>query len=483
MTTERDPVTAERDVHRQLLRQLRRLGISGLEAVPSAEAWHALLTTVSRTYASAEEDRYLMERSLDLSSREMQALYENLRQASETRLAAERDRLQSVLAALSDGLCVLDPSGAVKSANASAQALLGVDEEALRGTAVLSRVRLITVDGGDAVTPEVVLGFVVGLGQTLRYDRSVLVRGAGGEDRPVACVLTPLVLNGAVQGAVFVLRDTTESRQAERELLRTSSALVEARDRALRASRTKSVFLANVSHELRTPLNAILGYAELMQEEWAGTEVVVTDAGRIHSAAEHLLELINDILDVSKIEAGKMRLDCESFDVPTLVESITSTVATLVRRGGNALEIDCPAETGVMNADRTKLSQALLNLLGNAAKFTRHGTIRLVVRREVEPGTPWLGIAARSWLVFAVHDTGIGIPGDRMGELFVPFSQIGDAGQRKGGTGLGLTITREYCRMMGGEVTVTSELGHGSCFSARVPADVPAMLAQVAVSG
>ncbi|HEY0134668.1 MAG TPA: ATP-binding protein, partial [Nannocystis sp.] len=169
---------------------------------------------------------------------------------------------------------------------------------------------------------------------------------------------------------------------------------------------------------------------------------------------------------------------CERFDVPALVDEVASTVGTLVRRGGNQLIVDCPPEVGSAVADRTKLGQALLNLLGNAAKFTRHGTIHVVARREVEAGTPWLGIAARSWLSFAVLDTGIGIPNERMGELFLPFSQVGDAGQRQGGTGLGLTISREYCRMMGGDVSVTSEVGRGSCFTIRVPADVPAAIAQ-----
>ena len=467
-------MSAESELHRLLLRQLRRLGLGAEDGPPSAEQWRQLLAAVSRSYGSAEEDRYLLERSLDLSSREMQALYENLRLASETRIAAERDRLGSVLAALSDGLCVLDPAGLVMSANASAQALLGADEATLRGQAVLERFGRYSVADGDPVRGVTALGFVVGMQQTLRYDRSVLREG--DDVRPVACVLTPLLVNGAGAGAVFVFRDTTESRQAERELLRTSEALVEARDRALRASRTKSVFLANVSHELRTPLNAIIGYSELLQEE-SGCAATTADAGRIHQAAAHLLQLINDILDVSKIEAGKMRLECESFDVPALVDSVASTMATLVRRGGNTLVVDCPAEVGSMVADRTKLGQGLLNLLGNAAKFTSQGTIRLVAHREVEAGTPWLGIAARTWLVLAVHDTGIGIPSERIDELFVPFSQIGDSSQRKGGTGLGLTITREYCRMMGGDVSVASEPGRGSCFTIRVPLDVPAALA------
>jgi len=471
-------VNAERELNRLLVRQLRRLGLSGSDAAPGPEAWQQLLQTVSRTYASAEEDRYLLERSLDLSSQEMQALNENLRQASETRLAAERDRNASVLTALSDGLCVLDDKGAVVAANTAAQALLGVDEAGLRGEPVLARFRLHAVEGGDAVGLAVALGFVIGQAQTLRYDRSMLL-GPGREERPVACVLTPLWVHGEQAGAVFVFRDTTESRQAERELLRTSEALVEARDRALRASRTKSVFLANMSHELRTPLNAILGYSELMEEEAEplGQAQVAQDAGRIRSAATHLLQLINDILDVSKIEAGKMRLECEEFSVPALVDSVVSTVTTLVRRGSNQLEVDCPPEVGTMVADRTKLGQALMNLLGNAAKFTRQGTIRLSARRELEAGTPWLGVAARSWLVFAIQDSGIGIAPERFDELFVPFSQVGDATQRKGGTGLGLTITREFCRMMGGDVSVRSEPGQGSCFTVRVPADVPAAVA------
>ena len=477
-------MSAEPELHRLLVRQLRRLGISEPGAPPGPEAWQQLLKTVSRTYASAEEDRYLLERSLDLSSNEMQALYENLRQASETRLAAERDRSAAVLAALSDGLCVLDGKGVVLAANAAAQALLGADEAALCGKPVLTRFRLHTIEDGDAVAWEVALGFVLGLGQTLSFERSMLL-GPGREQRPVACVLTPLAAHGEQDGAVFVFRDTTESREAERELLRTSEALVEARDRALRASRTKSVFLANMSHELRTPLNAILGYSELLQEEAEpqGQTQVVVDAGRIRSAATHLLQLINDILDVSKIEAGKMRLECEEFSVPGLVDSVVSTVTTLVRGGGNQLEVDCPPEVGTMVADRTKLGQALMNLLGNAAKFTRQGTIRLVARRELEAGTPWLGVAARSWLVFAVHDTGIGIPPERFGELFVPFSQVGDANQRKGGTGLGLTLTREFCRMMGGEVSVRSQPGQGSCFTVRVPADVPAAVTDSLAQG
>ncbi len=467
-------MSAQAELHRLLHRQLRRLGLGVEDGPPSAELWPQVLAAVSRSYASAEEDRYLLERSLDLSSREMQALYENLRLASETQIAAERDRLGSVLAALSEGLCVLDPAGLVVSANASAQALLGVDEAKLRGQPVLDRFGLYAVADGDPVKGVTAMGFVVAMRQTLRYDRSLL--RSDGAVRPVACVFTPLVMNGVAAGAVFVFRDTTESRQAERALLRTSEALVEARDQALRASRTKSVFLANVSHELRTPLNAIVGYSELLQEETSDASTR-TDAGRIHQAAVHLLQLINDILDVSKIEAGKMRLECETFDLPTLIDTVASTMATLVRRGGNTLVVDCPADVGEIVADRTKLGQALLNLLGNAAKFTSHGTIRLVAHREVEPGTPWLGTAARAWIVLAVHDTGIGIPSDRIRELFVPFSQIGDSTQRKGGTGLGLTITREYCRMMGGDVSVSSELGRGSTFSIRVPCDVPAALA------
>jgi hypothetical protein len=465
-------VSTEPQVHRLLLRQLRRLGVDP-DTPPSPEVWRALLAQVSRSYSSCEEDRYLLERSLDLSSREMQALYENLRRASETRVAAERDRLRSVLAALGDGLCVLDAAGAVQSANAAARALLGVADDAGLGPAIHDGFVLRTVADGDPVRLTVALGFVAGMGQTLRYDRSLLRRGDGREVA-VACVLTPLPVQDGPAGVLFVFRDETEARQAERELLRAGEALIEARDRALRASRAKSVFLANMSHELRTPLNAIVGYTELVAEEAQelGAAAVAADAQRIHSAAEHLLRLINDILDVAKIEAGKVRVECERFAVAELIERVASTVTTLVRRGGNQLVIDCPADVGAMVADPTKLGQALLNLLSNAAKFTRNGEVHLVVHREVEAGAPWLGQASRAWLVFAVRDTGIGIPPERQDELFLPFAQLGDAGQRQGGTGLGLTITREYCRMMGGEVTVVSEPGRGSTFTIRLPADV-----------
>ena len=267
------------------------------------------------------------------------------------------------------------------------------------------------------------------------------------------------------------------------ELFRSLEDRVAARTAELeRANRAKSTFLANMSHELRTPLNGVIA----LTDQLADTPDLARRrelAGLVSSSGRLLEQVLSDILDVSKIEAGKMRLECEEFSVPGLVDSVVSTVTTLVRGGGNQLEVDCPPEVGTMVADRTKLGQALMNLLGNAAKFTRQGTIRLVARRELEAGTPWLGVAARSWLVFAVHDTGIGIPPERFGELFVPFSQVGDANQRKGGTGLGLTLTREFCRMMGGEVSVRSQPGQGSCFTVRVPADVPAAVTAAPAQG
>jgi len=233
------------------------------------------------------------------------------------------------------------------------------------------------------------------------------------------------------------------------------------------ADRHKSEFLANMSHELRTPLNAIIGYSEMLQEDAAdlGAGQFTDDLGRINSAGKHLLELINAVLDLSKIEAGKMELYLESFDAAGLVRDIAAVIQPLAARNANRLEVHCPPETGTMRADLTKVRQALFNLLSNACKFTERGTIALTVAREVVEG--------RDWMVFAVGDTGIGMTPEQVSRLFEAFSQADAATTRRyGGTGLGLALSRRLCRMMGGDVTVESVAGRGSTFTIRLPAEV-----------
>jgi signal transduction histidine kinase/DNA-binding response OmpR family regulator/HAMP domain-containing protein len=260
------------------------------------------------------------------------------------------------------------------------------------------------------------------------------------------------------------------------------------------ASRHKSEFLANMSHELRTPLNAILSYSQLIEEEAAdaGHTDYLPDLQKIRGAGQHLLGLINDILDLSKIEAGKMDLYLETFDVPSLVRDVATVVQPLAERNANTLVVDCPADLGAMHADLTKVRQALLNVLANASKFTEQGTITLTVRRGPGPypagdltaagEQPVPDMApASDWLTLAVADTGIGMTPEQVARLFQAFTQADASTTRRyGGTGLGLVISRHFCQSMGGDIGVASEPGRGSTFTIRLPAIVGPTTAAVA---
>ena len=270
--------------------------------------------------------------------------------------------------------------------------------------------------------------------------------------------------DGRITHHMAVKRDITQRLQAESELRRINSELEQARDAALEASRAKSQFLANMSHELRTPLNAIIGYSEMLAEEAedAGEEAMVDDLGKIRTAGKHLLSLINDVLDLSKIEAGAMKLYVESFDLKTAVTGVCTTVTPLVHERGNSLTMDLPDDLGIMRADLTKLRQALLNLLGNASKFTENGRIHLAVATAEVDGRPFFR--------FDVKDTGIGMSEEQLTRLFRPFVQADASTTRRyGGTGLGLAISQRFCEMMGGSIEVESVEGEGSTFRVLLP--------------
>jgi len=240
--------------------------------------------------------------------------------------------------------------------------------------------------------------------------------------------------------------------------------LTVAKEVAEQANRTKSTFLANMSHELRTPLNAIIGYSEMLEEEAQerGLAELAPDLSKIQAAGKHLLALINDVLDLSKIEAGKMELYLEDFDVRALVQDVEATIRPLVEKGENLLEVRCPADIGQIHADLTRVRQILFNLVSNAAKFTQRGRVGL----EIKP----IRIQGEEWIEFSVVDTGIGLTPEQQRRLFQSFSQADPSTSRKyGGTGLGLVISRRFAQMMGGDINLHSEFGRGSTFTVRLP--------------
>ncbi|MFZ2143057.1 MAG: GAF domain-containing protein, partial [Xanthobacteraceae bacterium] len=233
------------------------------------------------------------------------------------------------------------------------------------------------------------------------------------------------------------------------------------------ASQHKSQFLANMSHELRTPLNAIIGVSEMLREDAEALKQDLEPLDRVLGAGRHLLALINDILDLSKIEAGRMDLHLESFALAPLIDGVIKTVEPLAAKNGNQVAVHCDAEIGTMHADEMRLRQALLNLMSNANKFTERGTITIDAGQQQENG--------RDWITLAVTDTGIGMTAEQMGKLFQEFSQASSTTASKyGGTGLGLVISRRFCQMMGGDIMVASEPGHGSTFTIRLPRIVEA---------
>ncbi|MDQ5853033.1 MAG: PAS domain S-box protein, partial [Chloroflexota bacterium] len=375
-----------------------------------------------------------LSKNLNAMSAQLATLYGDLRSVSEN--------LQAVVDNAMDAIITIDSQGIIESFNPAAERMFGY----AAAEAIGQHMKLLMpeVDPGDGTGRRP--------GQTGQSPseftgsrREMVGRRKDGQIFPMDLSVSEMHLHEA-RMFIGIARDITERKRAQEELAM-------ARDQALEANRAKSAFLANMSHELRTPLNAIIGYSEMLQEEAEelGQKDFIPDLKKILDAGRHLLALINDILDLSKVEAGKMALYLESFDTTHMIQDVVNTVQPLVAKNDNTLVVRCAEDVGSMRTDLTKVRQTLFNLLSNAAKFTEHGVITLEVTRESD---------GADWIIFRVSDSGIGMAPEQLGKLFQPFTQADTSTTRNyGGTGLGLAITRHFCQMMGGDITVASEVG------------------------
>jgi PAS domain S-box-containing protein len=365
-------------------------------------------------------------------------------------------RLRSVLANSPVGLCFLGPDLRFREINPAMALMAGRAPEELIGQEVATFEPLASYGRLHELMRSVLdSGRVYPDLEIQGLDRS------SGEPRIFQASFFPLRTDsGPVEGVGMVLSDITERKRAQAEL-----AL--AKEAAEEANRAKSQFIANMSHELRTPLSAVIGYSEMLEEEVEelGEDGILRDLRKISGNARHLLTLINDVLDLSKIEAGRMEVHPETFEVDKLVDDAASTVHALMAKKNNRLVIDKGAQDlGTMHSDAVKIRQCLFNLLSNAAKFTENGRVTLSVERIRHP---------EPQLVFRVRDTGIGMTPEQIEKLFQRFAQADASTTRRfGGTGLGLAITRSFCRMMGGDIAVESASGRGTTFTITLPADV-----------
>lgn len=385
------------------------------------------------------------------------------RQAEQAARVSEA-RLRLMIESVRDyAIFSIDLRGRVASWNAGAERLYGRAESAVLGR---NHALVFTLDDQQAGAPAAEISEAAALGRS--EAERWQVRGNGSRFLALGSVSPVRDDSGALVGYTKVARDVTEARHAEAELHA-------AKDAAEAANRAKNTFLANMGHELRTPLNAIIGYSEMLTDEALdrGLDDLRPDLERIRGAGHQLLRLINNVLDLARIEAGSMGLAREAFDVADLIRGVVQAIEPLAEAQGNTVQVEYSSDLGTLHADPLKVSQGFGQLLSNAVKFTEGGHIIVRVSRERDAH-------ATEWVRFAVTDDGIGMTRDEQARLFEPFVQAdASAARRFGGTGLGLTIAHRFCRMMGGQITVKSEPGHGSTFTMDLPATTPPVTAEM----
>ena len=360
-----------------------------------------------------------------------------------------RDAAQDIFSSVKDGVVLLSNLDEVIQINGSAKAILDIETES-KSQSVIDKL----------------LGTNIKVRNLDEFESGY---NSNGSMKYLRLSRSPLRENGQDIGSILFIRDITSKKHAEYEVNRINADLARARDDALAASKAKSQFLANMSHELRTPLNAIIGYSEMLKEEAAeqGNNMLATDLKKIYGAGHHLLGLINDILDLSKIEAGKVSIFAEKLSVAALVNETIELIQPLAYKNANQVLVIGIEEAGEIVTDVIKLKQILYNLLSNACKFTRNGEITLEIsrRQNSESGK----------IVFSISDTGIGMSELEVDKLFEYFSQADPSTTRQyGGTGLGLAISKRFCELMGGNIGVSSTKGLGSVFEVSLPVVVQA---------
>ncbi|MCP4697288.1 MAG: response regulator [Gammaproteobacteria bacterium] len=415
-----------------------------------------------KSYLRFIEQERRHNQDLSLANRQLQDEIKEREQAQASLQSLSRQN-RLILETAGDGIFGLDTQGRTTFLNPAAAGILGYTAEELVGHNQHEIMHYAKPDGTPNPCGACSICQALKDGRGHRVDDEVFWR-KNGSPVPVEYIATPILKDQNISGVVVSFRDITEHKKNEAELQ-------QAKEVAEYANYSKSRFLANMSHELRTPLNAVIGYSEMLTEdaEDQGQTDFIPDLQRINSAGTHLLGLINAVLDISKIEAGKMDLYLEDFDLAGLLNAVVSTARPVVEKKSNTLKIELGDALGEMHADQTKLQQILLNLLSNAGKFTSQGIVSL----QVERNTLHEDEEGRDWISFSVMDDGIGITPEQQQKLFQPFTQADPSTTRKyGGTGLGLSISKKFAEMMGGTLGVSSNFGAGSRFIIQLPAIV-----------
>lgn len=433
-------------MHKILARQLKRLKLN-VASPPDQQSWQALLDFISQHYQGMDDNHYLMERAVELSSQEMQLLYEQIRQTSKSQVAAERDKLKSVFESLSDGVCEVNLEGKINFINQSGIKFLhGSIDEIYQ----LDFFKLFQLHHPDT-TKNMEWSDLIKLiysGGVYRDDNAFIIK-INHRILPISCIISPVLHQEQISSIVFLFRDISQQKKIEKQLM-------QATREAEYAYQAKSDFLATMSHEIRTPLNGVIGMTAILNDTKLDEEQQEYVQTLKHSG-ETLLTLVNDILDFSKIEAGKLALEVIDFNLPELIKETENLFRGQFAQKKIVLTAHIDFDhKGLVRGTPTRIQQILINLLGNALKFTHRGQVSLIVSRSLEHPNLYR---------FLVKDSGIGIAQEHQDNIFESFSQADNSTTRKfGGSGLGLSISKRLAELMHGEIGLNSELGKGSEF-------------------